>query len=96
MKIYVFALLCTLASVACTKQLTTLSDGQSGYAVHCETSRTRCIENIALLCKGKSHVIISERTKEPGQTYTWPTPGQNTAGWNTSPRQYWMEARCDK
>ena len=96
MKTYVLALLCALACTSCTKQMTTLSDGQPGYVVHCEMSRARCIEDIALLCQGKNYMIISERTKEPGRTYTWPSPGQNTAGWHTSARQFLVEARCDK
>jgi hypothetical protein len=95
-KTYVLVLLCALACVSCAKQMTTLLDGRPGYAVRCETSRVRCIEDIALLCQGKSYMIIAERTKEPGRTYAWPSPGQNTAGWNTSARQFWVEARCEE
>ena len=96
MKTYVLALVCSLACASCAQRSATLSDGQPGYAVHCETSRARCIEDIARLCQGKSYMIIAERTREPGQTYMWPSPGQNAAGWNTSARQFWVEARCDK
>ena len=96
MKTFALVLLCIITCASCATQLTTLSDGRPGYAVHCETARTRCIDEIALLCKGKGYTIISERTKEPGRTHTWPSPGQNTpSGWNVSARRFWIEARCD-
>ena len=77
--------------MACTKQLTTLSDGQPGYAVNCETVRKRCMDEIARLCRDKSPMIISERAQEHRQDINWSDTGAVHPKFNS---RYWMEVRC--
>ena len=99
MKTIALVLLCSLACVACAKPLKTLSDGQPGYAVHCETFRERCIDEISLMCKGKGYMIISERAQEVNlMPPFWPGRGIiDTGGVHPSfNSRYWMEVRCDK
>jgi hypothetical protein len=86
------ALLCSLVCVACAKPLKTLSDGRPGYAVYCDTVRTRCMDEIALLCKDKNYMIISERAQEYPQLSTWVDTGAVSNRFNS---RYWMEVRCD-
>jgi hypothetical protein len=83
--------MCSLVCAACAKPLTTLSDGRPGYAVYCDTLRTRCMDEIAILCKGKSPMIVSERAQEVGLPADWIDTGQ-VAKFNS---RYWMEVRCD-
>jgi hypothetical protein len=91
MKIFAITLLCALACAACAKPLTTLSDGKPGYAVYCDTLRTRCLDEIALLCRDKSPMLISERAQEVSLPADWIDTG-GLAKFNS---RYWMEVRCD-
>ena len=86
MKTFSLVLLCSLVCSACSRPLTTLSDGQPGYAITCDTVRDRCIEEIVLSCRGKGYTIVSERAEEM-------TP----PGWvdRNFRNRYWMEARCN-
>jgi hypothetical protein len=92
MKTYALVLLCALACVSCAKKLTTLSDGRPGYAVHCETLRSRCMDEIALLCRDKSYMIISERAQEVALPLGWVDTGAVLPKFNS---RYWLEVRCD-
>ena len=92
MKPFVLVFLCSLACVGCAKQLTTLSDGQPGYAVHCETVQTRCFDEIALLCRDKNYTIVSERAQIWRPPLDWVDSGGPHIGFNS---QFWMEVRCD-
>ena len=92
MKTIALAFLCSLVCVACAKPLTTLSDGQPGYAVHCETVRERCLDEIARLCRGKNPMIITERSQEIRQPLGWIDSGAVSSKFNS---QYWIELRCD-
>ena len=85
-------LLCSLVCAGCAKPLTTLSDGQPGYAVYCDTVRTRCMDEIALLCKDKSYMIISERAREVSLPIGWVDTGAVLHKFNS---RYWMEVRCE-
>ena len=97
MKTYALVLVCSLICAACAKQLKTLSDGQPGYAVNCETVRERCMKEIALLCRDKNYMIVTERADE------WTLPlGWIDTSWMDSgavhPKfnsRYWMEVRCE-
>ena len=84
MKALAFALLSSFLCLACARQLTTLSDGQPGYAITCDTYQDRCLGEITKLCGANNYVIVSERANEIGN------------GWRyrdfTS--RYWLEARC--
>ena len=91
MRILALALLCSLACAGCAKPLTTLSDGQPGYAVNCETVRQRCLDEIARLCGNKSHMILTERAREVWLPLDWLDSGA-TFKFNS---RYWMEVRCD-
>ena len=91
MRIFALVLICSLVCAACAKPLTTLSDGRPGYAVYCDTVRTRCMDEIDLLCQGKSPMIVSERAQEVGLPADWIDTGQ-VAKFNS---RYWMEVRCD-
>jgi len=71
----------------------TLSDGEPGYAVYCETVQQRCIDEITRLCRGKSHIIISERASEVRPPLDWVDTGGPHRRFNS---QYWMEMRCDR
>ncbi|MCL2124127.1 MAG: hypothetical protein FWH34_08535 [Desulfovibrionaceae bacterium] len=93
MKTFAFALLCSLACMACAKQMTTLSDGKPGYAISCDTVRSRCIDEITRLCRGKSPLIVTERAKEIRQDLGWTDVGAVSSKFNS---RYWMEARCDQ
>ena len=93
MKMFALALLCSLACTACAKPLQTLSDGRPGYAIHCETVRTRCIDEITRLCRGKGYVILTERAREISQDLDWVDTGGVNPKFNS---RYWMEARCDR
>jgi hypothetical protein len=93
MKKFACVLLCVLVCAGCAKQMTTLSDGRPGYAVHCETVRQRCLDEIALLCKGKSPMIISERAQEVSLPLGWVDTGAVFPTFNS---RYWMEVRCDQ
>ena len=92
MKTYALVLLCALVCVSCAKKLTTLSDGKPGYAVHCETLRTRCMDEIKLLCRDASYMIISERAQEVSLPPDWIDTGGVSSKFNS---RYWMEVRCD-
>ena len=92
MKTYALVFLCALVCTSCAKQLTTLSDGKPGYAVHCETVRTRCMDEIALLCRDKSYMILSERAQEVSVPLGWIDAGGVFPKFNS---RYWMEVRCD-
>jgi len=92
MKKLALVLLCSLICASCAKKpLTTLSDGRPGYAVHCETSRKWCLEEIERLCRGTGYMILKERAQESSLPVGWPEsvvhPQFNS--------RYWMEARCD-
>ena len=95
MRLFVLTLLCALGCVACAKQMTTLSDGQPGYAVSCETFRERCIKEIALLCRDKRYELVAERAQEHHlPSWWWGTmmdPGFVFPSFNS---RYWMEVRC--
>jgi hypothetical protein len=93
MKAFSLVLLCSLACAACAKQLTTLSDGQPGYAVNCETVRQRCFDEIALLCRDKSYMIVTERAQEWRLPLDWIDTGAVHPKFNS---RYWMEVRCDQ
>ena len=84
-------LTCVLVCASCAKKLTTLSDGKPGYAVNCETLRTRCMDEIALLCRDQSYMMISERAQEVSLPRDWIDTGA-VAKFNS---RYWMEVRCD-
>ena len=92
MKKFALVLLCVLVCVSCAKKLTTLSDGKPGYAVHCETLRTRCMKEITLLCRDSSYMIISERAQEVHLHPDWIDTGGVDPRFNS---RYWMEVRCD-
>jgi len=79
--------------MACAKPLKTLSDGQPGYAIYCDTVRTRCIDEITRLCRGKSYMIVTERAQEIRQDIDWVDTGAVNPKFNS---RYWMEARCDQ
>jgi hypothetical protein len=49
------------------------------------------MDEIAILCKGKSPMIVSERAQEVGLPSDWIDVGQ-LAKLNS---RYWMEVRCD-
>jgi hypothetical protein len=93
MKTLALALLCILACAACAKPLTTLSDGRPGYAVNCETVRQRCLDEIALVCRDKGYMIVTERAQEIRQPLGWIDTGAVSAKFNS---RYWMEVRCDQ
>ena len=93
MKTFAFALVCSLICMACAKPLKTLSDGQPGYAVSCDTARTRCIDEITRLCRGKSYIIVMERAQEVRPDIDWVDTGAVRPKFNS---RYWMEARCDQ
>ena len=92
MKSFAFALVCSLACMACARPLQTLSDGQPGYAVNCDTVRERCLKEISLICQGKSYYIISERAQEHRPPLGWTDSGSLLPKFNS---RYWMEVRCD-
>ena len=92
MKKLALVLLCALLCASCAKKVTTLSDGKPGYAVHCETVRQRCMDEIALLCRGKSHMIVTERAQEVFLPLDWIDTGAVHHKFNS---RYWMEVRCD-
>ena len=93
MKACAFVFLCSLVCMACAKPLQTLSDGQPGYAIYCDTVRTRCIDEITRLCRGKSYMIVTERANEVHQDLSWVDTGAVHPKFNS---RYWMEARCDQ
>ena len=87
MKAFALCLLCSLVCVTCARPLKTLSDGQPGYVITCDTFRERCLEEITLSCRGKGYTIVTERAEE-----------MHTTGW-VSPKfsnRYWIEARCEQ
>ena len=88
---YTLVLLCSLACVACTRPLKTLSDGLPGYVVTCDTLRKRCLEEISLMCRDKGYTIITERAQEVRQDVDWVDRGA-VAKFNS---RYWMEVRCE-
>ena len=92
MRTFAFVLLCSLVCAACAKQLTTLSDGRPGYAVNCETYRERCMHEIALLCRDKNYMIVTERAQEVSAPLGWIDTGGVFPKFNS---RYWMEVRCD-
>ena len=91
MKTCALVFLCALACASCAKQLTTLSDDKPGYAVYCDTVRTRCMDEIALLCRDKSYMIVSERAQEVFLPPDWIDTGGVHPKFNS---RYWMEVRC--
>ena len=88
MKTCMLVLLCVLACASCTRPQKTLSDGQLGYAVYCEVSRTPCMRDIVLLCRDKNYTIVTERADEVRPEGA---PAERAIFHN----RYWMEARCD-
>jgi hypothetical protein len=90
MKTYALVLVCALACFSCAKKVVTLSDGEPGYAVYCDTVRTRCMDEIAYLCRGKSYMIVSERAQEEHVPIGWIDSG----GLLKFNSRYWMEVRC--
>jgi hypothetical protein len=92
MRTFALILVCSLVCASCAKPLTTLSDGQPGYAVYCDTLRTRCMDEIALLCQGKSPMIVSERAQEVSVPLGWIDTGGVFPQFNS---RYWMEVRCE-
>jgi len=92
MKTFVLALLCSLVCTACARPLKTLSDGQPGYTITCDTVRERCIKEITLACQGKGYAIVSEREQEVNLDIDWMDTGSNLAKYNS---RYWMDVRCD-
>jgi len=92
MKKVTLVLLCALVCVSCAKKLTTLSDGRPGYAVNCETVRSRCMSEIKLLCRDSSYMIISERAQEVSLDPDWIDTGGVHPKFNS---RYWMEVRCN-
>ena len=90
MKMFAFVLLCSLVCVACARPMKTLSDGQPGYAISCDKVRTRCTDEIARLCRGKSYMIVTERAQEINPSGV--LEGVHRAYNNF----YWMEVRCDQ
>jgi len=91
MKKLVCVLLCSLVCAGCARPLKTLSDGQPGYDVYCETFRERCLHDIALVCKEKSYMIVTERSREHTPPLGWPDNG----GPLLFNSRYWMEVRCE-
>jgi len=72
--------------------LKTLSDGQPGYVVTCDTLRERCLNEIALMCQGKAY-IVTERAEEHSRLpLGWLDTGAVRPNFNS---RYWMEVRCD-
>ena len=92
MKRLALVLVSFFVCAGCAKQLTTLSDGRPGYAVHCETFRARCLDEIALLCRDKNYMIVSERAQEAFLPRDWIDTGAVSPKFNS---RYWMEVRCD-
>jgi hypothetical protein len=92
MKKLALVLLCSLVCAACAKPLKTLSDGQPGYAVNCETFRSRCLDESARLCGDAGFQIVSERADEWSLPLGWPDTGAVHPKFNS---RYWMEVRCD-
>jgi hypothetical protein len=50
------------------------------------------MDEIAILCKGKSPMIISERAQEEHLPLGWIDTGSVFSKFNS---RYWMEVRCD-
>ena len=96
MRLFALTLLCALGCMACAKQMTTLSDGQPGYAVSCDTFQERCLNEIAHLCRGKSYELVTERATEhhlpPRYWGLMVDTGFVFPSFNS---RYWMEVRCD-
>ncbi|MCL2123392.1 MAG: hypothetical protein FWH34_04805 [Desulfovibrionaceae bacterium] len=95
MRLFALTLLCVLGCAACARQMTTLSDGQPGYAVSCDTFQERCIHEIALLCRGKHYEVVRERAVEhhlPPRYWSTTDAGFVFPSFNS---RYWMEVRCD-
>ena len=90
MKMFALVLLCSLVCAGCARQMTTLSDGQPGYRVTCETLRQRCLDDIALICRDKGYAIVTERADEWRLPLIWVDNG-GLVGFNS---RYWMEVRC--
>ena len=88
MKTCLLVFLCILACASCARPLKTLSDGRLGYAVYCEVSRVPCMHDIALLCRDKSYMMISERADEV-------RPEGVPVDRPLFHNRYWMEVRCD-
>jgi len=86
--VLVFSFVCA----GCARPLVTLSDGEPGYAVYCETFRKRCMEDIARLCRGKSYMIVKERAQESNLPIDWVDTGASHPVFNS---RYWMEVRCE-
>jgi len=92
MKTFALVLVCSLACAACARPLKTLSDGQPGYQVTCDTVRERCLKEISLICEGKSYNIVTERAQEYRPPLGWNDSGSMLPKFNS---RYWMEVRCD-
>ena len=91
MKTFALVLVCSLVCVACARPLKTLSDGQPGYFLTCDTLRERCLKEISLMCRGQGYTIVTERADETRQDIDWVDSGA-VAKFNS---RYWMEVRCD-
>jgi hypothetical protein len=92
MKLFTLVLVCSLVCVACSRPLRTLSDGQPGYFLTCDTLRERCLKESALICRGKGYYIVSERAQETRQDIDWTDTGAVNSKFNS---RYWMEIRCE-
>jgi hypothetical protein len=93
MKKLALVLLCSLICASCAKKpLTTLSDGRPGYAIHCETFRQRCLDEIERLCKSTDYKILKERAQESSLPVGYRDVGAVHPQFNS---RYWMEVRCE-
>jgi len=88
MKTFALVFLCSLSCVACARPLNTLSDGQPGYIITCDTLLERCLNEIKLACRGKSYTIIAERDQEFFSNGNWGS--RRFHNW------YTVEARCEQ
>jgi len=98
MRTPLLVLLCALLCAACARPLTTLSDGQPGYTLTCDTFRERCLDEITHMCQGNSYNIVSEKAQEIRPDMGWLGRGPYTPTWvhPSYNSRYWMEVRCDR
>ena len=91
MKAFALILVCSLACVACTRTLKTLSDGQPGYVIVCDVRWERCMDELERLCRGMRAAIISERVQEVNRRPNWIDTDAVHPKFNNT---YVVEARC--
>ena len=92
MKKVLLLALCAVLCAGCAKKMTTLSDGQPGYAIYCENNQERCFEDIRRTCgTGRDYATVSERAREVNLPLGWIDVGAPRPDFNS---QYWMEIRC--